>query len=124
LARVTDAEVREVAPNLDASLSLDAFITAADLVVDRIAAGCGSDFSDPLLKEISRWYSAHLATVASPEARGLVKEKFEGAENTFQSFTAGSGVMSTQYGQMANQISNGCLEEATIREAKALFAQS
>lgn len=117
--RTNQVEVREIAPDIPDSLSIDPFIAAATLVVDRVAASCGSDFSNALLREIERWYSAHLAAVASPI---LVREKFEGADNTYQRGTVGKGVMSTQYGQMANDLSNGCLEEVSLRTPQIVFS--
>ncbi|MCK5641218.1 MAG: hypothetical protein KAJ19_10485 [Gammaproteobacteria bacterium] len=119
--RATAQNVKDIKPDttFSDSVILDSFIAAATLVVDRVAAAC-SDLSDGTLTQIEIWYSAHLISVHDGV---LVKEKFEGAENTYQrGGTGGTGVMSTQYGQMANTLSSGCLEDEDRRTPAIAFA--
>lgn len=119
-ARAVAADVKAIKPDTTFSDSVieDSFIAAATLVVDRVAAAC-SDLSDDTLTQIEIWYSAHLISVHDPV---LVKEKFEGAENTYQRGDSGTGVMSTHYGQMANTLSSGCLEDEDRRTPQIAFA--
>ena len=119
-ARATAADVKAIKPDTTFSDDVidDSFIAAATLVVDRVAAAC-SDLSDDILKQIEIWYSAHLLSVHDAV---LVKEKFEGAENTYQRGSMGEGVMSTSYGQMANTLSGGCLFEEDKRTPAIAFA--
>ena len=120
--RASAAEVK-VVKDTDVSDAdvLSGFITPASLVVDRVAAGCGSDLTTDELKQVEIWYSAHLLSTFDPV---LVEEKFEGATNKFQrgGDSSAGGVMSTQYGQMANSLSGGCLVEEDMRAPQLAFA--
>ena len=122
MARVTDPEVRVIIPNTSIA-DLTPFIDAASLVVDRLAASdCGSGLSDPELKNIELWYSAHLASFTDIKLT-RTSEKFENATNTYSrgSSTSMTGVMSTQFGQTANGLSDGCLAEMDLRKT-SLFS--
>ena len=93
MARVSDAEVREIM-DIDSSITdLTPFITAANLVITARLSGAGH--SDELLKEIERWFSAHLIASRDP----LTKiEKLGDASRTIQG-EFGKGLDSTTYGQ-------------------------
>lgn len=117
--RVTDAEVRELIPSTSIS-DLTVFITAANIQVDALEdSECGSSLTTATLKEVERWLAAHFASVTDG---GLSKksEKFEGYSVTFDRGNAASreGLMSTQFGQMANTLSGGCLMESDKRKTK------
>jgi hypothetical protein len=110
MSRVTSAEVLVLIP--DTSIAdLTAFITAASLLVDRLEdSPCGEDLTTAELKEVERWLTAHYAAVSDPTL-ALESEKFEGASSKFSRGNSGSmtGIMSTQFGQMANTLSGSCL---------------
>ena len=116
MARVTDPEVREIIPSTSIT-DLTPFITAADLMVDKVeASDCGSDLTAAELKEVSRWLSAHLAAVSDPKL-AKESEKVEGYQIKFSrgSSSEKGGIKSTQYGKTANSISGGCLAELDKR---------
>ena len=114
--RATDPEVRDIIPNTSIS-DLTPFINAANSVVDGVAASdCGSDLSDSQLLQVEIWLSAHYAAVTDPKL-ALQSEKYETEVNTYsRGSSSETGVKSTQYGQMANTLSNGCLVEVDMRK--------
>lgn len=122
MARATAADVTAIKDTtVSDAVILSAYIAAATLVVDGIAAGCGSDLSDDKLKQGEIWYSAHLLSVSLSPV--IVKEKFEGWSQENQvGGTDGTGVMSTIYGQTANTLLNGCLVEEDKRTPQMAFA--
>lgn len=121
MARVTDPDVRELIPSTTIT-DLTVYITAANLLVNRLAdSTCGADLTDDELTEIERWLSAHYATVSDP-SQGIVEEKVENASVKLSRGNVNSqmGILSTQFGQMANTLANGCLVELDKR--KVTFA--
>ena len=119
-ARAAAADVEAIIETTVSSAVIDsAFIAAATLVVDRVAAAC-PDLTDDELKQIEIWYSAHLLAAFDPI---LVKEKFEGAANTYQrGSNTQVGILSTVYGQNANTLSGGCLLDEDKRAPVVTFA--
>lgn len=110
--RATDAEVRDIIPKTSID-DLTPFINAANSVVDTLI---DCDLSDSQLLQVEIWLSAHYAAVSDPKL-ALQSEKFEGESNTYsRGSTDKSGIISTQYGQMANTLSNGCLIELDMRK--------
>jgi len=123
MARVTDPEVRAIIPNTTI-VDLTPYITAANTVVNRMAAtDCGSDLSEDELKEVELWLSAHYASLSDPSLT-VVSQKFENAAKTFSRGNTSSkgGVLSTQYGQTANTMANGCLVETDMRKVSFFAA--
>jgi len=91
-ARVTSAEVLQI---MNTSLTtVNAFITVADLVIDDKLVGKGQ--SDALLKEISRWLSAHFASIKAPQQG---KEKIGSSSQESVIGQLGKGLEYTPYGQ-------------------------
>lgn len=121
--RVVDAEVRVLIP--DTSIAdLTPFIDVAHLQVDRLEAStCGSTLTDDELTAVELYLSAHYAAVTDPSV-ALTQEKVEGASATASRGNVNSrgGLMSTQYGQMANSLSGGCLQELDRRRPSVDFA--
>lgn len=123
MARTTECEVKDLIPNTSLT-DLNSFITTASLLVDRLAASdCGSDLSADELSEIEKYLAAHFAS-GSDRTLNLKSEKFENASNTYNLGTAESmsGIMSSSFGQTANTISGGCLEELDKRQPTLLAA--
>ena len=111
--RATDAEVRDIIPKTSID-DLTPFINAANSVVDTLT---DCDLSDSQLLQVEIWLSAHYAAVTDPSLAMKV-EKFENASNTYaRGVSDKGGILSTQYGQMANTLSNGCLVELDMRKA-------
>jgi len=117
MARVTDPEVRAIIPDTDIS-DLTPYITSASLLVDRAAlTECGASLLPTELVEVEKWLSAHYAAVSDPSL-ALQSERFENAQNVYSRGKSDKGgILSTQYGQMANTMSNGCLMEADLQTA-------
>lgn len=115
-ARVTEPEVRDIIPSVKASLDLTPFITAANLNINKVAASdCGSELTDEDLKQAERWLAAHYTAVSSPNL-AVQSEEFEGERNVYSRGKRNNdGVKSTQYGVMANTLTNGCLVELDMR---------
>jgi len=104
--RVTDQEVQAIKP---VSIKTDAFIIAANAVVNTINEKCNASFTEPELEQIELFLAAHFAGTFSPSE---VSESFEGWSKTFMvGGTAMTGVMSDKYGQTANMLSGGCLQQ-------------
>jgi len=90
--RVNQSEVEEI---IDTDVdNLHPFIIAADTIVTNKLTGKG--LGDDLLKEITRWLSAHLVAIRDPR---LKKDKIGETEATFFIGKEGSGLDSTPYGQ-------------------------
>ena len=107
MARVTDEQVREI--KTTSLVNLSPFIDTSDMILDDLNENCGKSFTEEQLCTIALWLTAHFLSVSDPL---LTKEKFENAENTYQRGNAFlAGILSTQYGQMANTLSGGCLVE-------------
>lgn len=116
--RVVDQEVRVIIPGTSIS-DLTPFITAANTIINRMSLSeCGSDLSSEELIEVETWLSAHYAAVTDPSL-AIKSEKFENSSNTYSRGSSSdmNGIMSTQYGQMANTLSNGCLIESDMKKA-------
>ena len=113
--RVSDGDVRAVVPNT-ALDCLKVFIITASAQVDVLAAsGCGASLSPAILVEVERYLAAHYVAITDPSVC-LQSEKVEGAAMVASRGVAGEGILSTQFGVMANTLSGGCLVESTLRK--------
>ena len=114
MARVTDAEVKEI---IDTSLSdLSPFITVASQQVDRIADLnlLGSDE----LKEIERWLAAHFVAIRD---KRTAKDNVGDSSHTYEGKT-GMGLDFTRYGQMAKLLdTTGTLAKIGMRKAALTY---
>ena len=90
MARVIDAEVKQI---IDTTIDTNPFIQAANLVVTERLSSQGLD--DDLLKEIERWFAAHLVAIREPQAKA---EKTGDSSVTYFG-KDGTGLDSTPYGQ-------------------------
>lgn len=93
MARVTEAEVKEI---IDTDLTVEQvtpFLKASNLLVTDVLTDQG--YSVDLLKEIERWLAAHFVAIRDPRT---VREKIGEAEDTYQG-KFGEGLSSTSYGQ-------------------------
>jgi len=121
---VLDAQVRAVIPGTTIADLAVPFISCANGMVDRLAASpCGSDLTDAELECIEIYVSAHLAAQTDPSL-AIISERVEGSSVTASrgNVSSHSGIMATNFGQMANTISNGCLQEFEKREPGIVFA--
>lgn len=96
-ARVTEVEVEEII-EVDSSLSLTPFITAANIIVNDNLSDSSLSIATATLKEIERWLAAHLTQIRS---NSLVRsEGVKGVTQAFQ-YRLGLNLQSTMYGQQA-----------------------
>ena len=104
--RVTDCEVKAIK---DVDFDTFPFITAANAVVNTINTVCDVSLTEAVLTQVELFLSAHFVGSMAPEA---VSESFEGWSKTYM--VGGSsltGVLSDNYGQTANMLSGGCLQQ-------------
>lgn len=124
MARTDDALVRAIIPNDSIITDTAPFITAANLMTNKLAASpCGSDLTEAELIVVETWLAAHFAAVTYP-AIAIESEKVEGAsvKASRGNVASQSGLLSTQFGQMANTLSGGCLQELDKRKPSLVFA--
>jgi hypothetical protein len=91
--RVNANEVREIFDTNLEDENLNAFITAANLLVTDLLIGVG--YSTDLLKEIERWLSAHFAAHMDPVSED---EKIGDGKNKYMLGNRGMGLEGTPYG--------------------------
>ena len=91
MARVIDAEVKKI---IDTTINTDPFIEAANLIVTNRLGNQG--VSDALLKEIERWFAAHLVAIREPQVKAI---KAGDSMDTYFRGQEGKGLDSTPYGQ-------------------------
>lgn len=111
MARVTVEEVKVILP-VGYQLTdpqIQASIDAASCIVDTIALGCASDMSEACLKQVELYLSAHYATV-SDQAMSLASETESCGTSSVRYNNGQTGMLSTTFGQMANTLSQGCLD--------------
>lgn len=112
-ARTNEKKVKELIPDTDL-VSLTPFIIAASLMVTKVAA-LNSNLTTEELAESERWLSAHFAAVADPSL-AVLSDTFEGSRSVFsRGVKDGKGIMSTQFGQMANTLSGSTLEKLDLK---------
>jgi hypothetical protein len=101
MARVTAAEVREIMDNCTLENHVvDTFIIGAHELVDLVYAN-NTTISQVLIKEIERWFTAHM--IASTIERTTSDEKIGDAAATYTG-KWGENLSSTPYGQMVLQL--------------------
>lgn len=107
MARVTASEVKEIMPSCTLEdATIDAYIAGATLIITDLFTN-DTTTSDDLLKEIERWYVAHM--VASTVWRLSAREKLGDAEVEYGAKVEYMGkgydrLASTPYGQVALQL--------------------
>lgn len=103
MARVTDAEVKEI---FDTDIAdTTPFITVANILVTDVLGS--ESLSTTLLKEIERWLAAHFASMRDPR---IQREKLGDADVTYHGKSA-MGLDGTPYGQQAKLLdTSGKLE--------------
>lgn len=121
MARTTPAEVRAITGSTLTDEQMQPFIDAASCIIDQVeACTIGKGISDDCLKQAETFLSAHLLSL-SPLGQKTGTKKRETFENYTVEYAIGSytsdGVLSTSYGQAANALTGGCLQEADKRTA-------
>jgi len=101
MARVSPGEVKQImdgCPLTDPVIS--AYIISANAIVTKVFSG-DIEIGTTLLKEIERWFTAHM--IASTSFRTASEEKV-GDATIIYTGKWGMGLDSTPYGQMVKQI--------------------
>jgi hypothetical protein len=96
MARVTYIEVAQIVPSEISEDSINAFIETANIIVTERLTNVG--YSDPLLKQIELYLSAHFCLSKSPP---LKRRKIGDAEDEYVAYQSIVGLDTTQFGQTA-----------------------
>jgi len=73
--RVTGAEVKEIINTVLTGDEVTPFITAANAVV---TGKCANYYTEAELKEIERWFSAHLVSIRDPSRSAVTEQGIDG----------------------------------------------
>ena len=116
---VTVQQVRDVLPDNGEGITdaqIEAAIVTANVIIDDIANGCGSDLSEDRLEQAEIYLAAHFVAVANP-AITITEEKIESMSVKYSSGQNVGDYLGTQYGRNANLLTKGCLVEQELRQA-------
>jgi len=124
-ANTTPAAVREISGSTLDDAQLQPFCDAAMCIVDNVAAcTTAKGITQGCLDAAATWLAAHLLSGTSLGADSAVvnKERFENyaVERIVGGYT-GSGVLGTTYGQTANALTGGCLQQVDKAPASIAF---
>jgi len=124
-ANTTPAAVREISGSTLDDAQLQPFCDAAMCIVDSVAAcTTAKGITQDCLDGAAAWLAAHLLSGTSLGADSAVvnKERFENyaVERIVGGYT-GSGVLGTTYGQTANALTGGCLQQVDKAPASIAF---
>lgn len=112
-------QVRAINGSALEDAAIQPFIDAAMCIVNQIELCMnGKGISEDCQTTVAAWLSAHLMGMSGIENSSRVKKR-----ETFENYTVewaqaqvtGSGIMSTTFGQTANTLSGGCLQEVDKR---------
>ena len=110
----TDTDVRSIAPSIASTLSITGWITTARIIVDKMQAASLQTFTDTEIDQIGIYLSAHLVFISpgsgvdgTAKSESIAKGDYS---RTMNVATLGDGIMGSEYGQMANMLSNGELQ--------------
>lgn len=119
MTRVTADEVKEIMENCTVDdLIVDSFIVAANQVVDYVFA-TDTAVGEGLLKEIERWFTAHMLAVSIH--RTARDEKIGDATIRYTG-EWGEGLRSTPYGQMVITLDVSGKMATTGKRAVTMYA--
>lgn len=112
--RTTASAVKDIMDTELTDTRIDAFITSASDLVDRLLA---DDYEDPTLEQLELWLTAHL--IASTIERQAIQEIAGPVEQKF-SDVFGQNLSSTTYGQVVASLdTSGKL--ANLGKRKIIF---
>ena len=121
----TGDEVRAITGSTLDDTALAPFLAAAACVLERVAACTARKGVTPGCVDLAQaWLAAHLLTLTAVGQGAGVKasEKFENysVDYVVGSYS-GSGVKATSYGNTANELTGGCLQEVDKAPAQICF---
>ncbi len=122
MSRVAICDVQEILPsaNLLTDPQIQAAINVATIMVDDLAAGCGSALSVDRLAKVELYLSAHLCAVSDPTLSLKSEKDACTGGSVVYGFELGEGIKGTPFGQTANMLSGGCLAESEKQPASFL----
>lgn len=117
--RVSPYDVQQILDTDMDVFKLKVFITAANLMVNRLLLGQG--YEDEELFEIERWLAAHFVVVRTKQIKS---EAFGGASETYDT-VIGMGLDSSIYGQQVKLLeTEGILASQAKRRAQVTWIGS
>ena len=117
--RVTADEVKQIIDTTLTDTEIDAFITAASLIIDEYLS-TNTDLVDALKTELEKWLTAHL--IASTRERQTISEKAGQAEAQYTG-KLGMGLDLTTYGQMVKLLdTTGILSNQIGKRKASMYA--
>ena len=121
MSRVTINDVKSLVTSSKSDAQLQLIIDVASRQVDRLSStSCGSKLDGDSLTDVELYLSAHLVSITDA-VNNKTSETFENYSVTIDRGVSGTGVLASQFGQMANMISGGCLAESDKRKAGIMF---
>lgn len=119
MARVTATEVKAIMDNCTvADATVDTFILSGNLIISKVFVN-DTTLGDDLLKEIERWFVAHM--LASTICRTTESEKLGDASVKYTG-KWDKNLDSTPYGQMAKQLDITGLLANTGKKGASMYA--
>jgi hypothetical protein len=120
MARTTPEKVKEITGSSLDDAQIQPFIDAASCIIDQAeACAIGRGISSDCLTQAETFLAAHLLSL-SPLGQKTGTKKRETFENYTVEFAISAytseGVLSTSYGQAANALTGGCLQEVDKRQ--------
>lgn len=123
MARTTVADVRVLVTTTKSDANVQLIIDVASRQVDRLSAtSCGSRLDAETLTDVELYLSAHMLSATTLDSTKKQSEKFENYSVTYAKAMTGKGIEGSEYGQIANMLSGGCLAEMDKRQATLFFA--
>ena len=117
--------VRSITGSTLTDLELQPFLDGADCIMGRVSTCTTSKgISDSCLDLAASYLASHLLSLSTvgKDSRTKKRETFENYTVEYAvSQVMGNGVMSTQYGQTANSIVGGCLQEVDKQQSVVCF---
>ena len=118
-------QVKEITGSTLDDSAISPFISSAACVMARVMTCMANQgIDDSCLTYVQMYLAAHLLTSSNigKQSRTAKSVKFENYSITWATATAtGTGIMSSSYGETANEMSGGCLANAGKTPASICF---
>lgn len=122
----TPEQVRSINKSELDDAAIQPFIDAAVCIMSQVEACIvGKNIGDTCITQATAWLACHLMANAGAGGNSAKVKSKESFENWSVEYITGqydsSGVLSTPYGNAANAISGGCLQEVDKRNATIFY---
>ena len=115
---ITTDDVKLIINTSLSDSQINQFISTAGLMLTRLVASCSTTFTSDEKDQIQLYITAHLITLREPLK---TSEKFEGWSQSLLRTSSGRGILSTPYGDTANMLSQGCLQNMDLAKVQVLY---